>query len=77
MISREGIFSDAAAVTPHNSNANEYKALWVGATGALKVKTQGGTDVTIASVPDGAYIPLSVVLVYQTGTTATSIVGLK
>jgi hypothetical protein len=73
-----GPYASLAAVTPHDTNANNFCALWVG--GAGDVALQGASDstpVTILAVPAGTLLPMAVKLVLATGTTATSIVGLK
>lgn len=70
-------FVNAAAVTTHDTNANEFKALYVGGTGNVAVRTVGGQDVTFNGVPAGATLFVEVRLVKATGTTATNIVGLR
>lgn len=69
---------NAAAVTPHNTNAlaNVSRALYVGSGGDVAVTMKGGGDVTFVAVPDGAVLPISVTHVKVTGTTATDMVAL-
>ena len=74
----------AAAVTPSNTvnipaitgGSNNGCVLYVGGGGNLKVLTVGGDEVTFVNIQDGAFIPVNVLRVYATGTTATNIVAL-
>lgn len=54
--------------------------VYVGGTGAVRVMTAGGDDVTFRGVPAGSIIggasPINVIRVYATGTTATLLVAL-
>jgi len=52
------------------------RALFVGGTGNVKVKTWYNEDVTFTNVQDGFILPVTVRRLYSTGTTATTIVGL-
>jgi len=69
---------DAAAVTPSDTqDLPEISIIYVGAfgtTGAVKVTTAQGTEVTFLGVPPGAVIPVQVRRVWTTGTTATNLV---
>ena len=69
---------DAAAVTPNDSvDLPEISIIYVGtygSTGAVKVTTAQGTDVTFTGVPPGFVIPGQVRRVWSTGTTASNIV---
>lgn len=51
------------------------RALYVGGAGHLRVQMLGGEIVTLANVPAGSLMPLRVTHVFQTGTTATALVG--
>ena len=77
----------AAAVTPSNTVNIPYVGdaagdklwacvLYVGVAGDVKVRTAGGDDVTFTGVLAGSFIPVQVVRVFDTGTTATNIVAL-
>jgi hypothetical protein len=74
----------AAAVTPSDTvnipavtgGTNNGCVLYVGGDGDLKVLTIGGDEVTLVAVPAGSFIPVQVLRVFSTGTTATSIVAL-
>lgn len=69
---------DAAAVTPSDTrDLPEISIIYVGTygtTGAVKVTTAQGTDVTFTGVPPGFVIPVQVRRVWSTGTTASDIV---
>ena len=49
--------------------------LYVGVSGNLKVQTAGGDIITFANLPVG-FVPVQVVKVFSTGTTATNIIAL-
>jgi len=77
----------AAAVTPSDTvnipsvatadgTGNNGCVLYVGVAGDLKVKTIGGDDVVFTGVLAGSFIPVQVLRVFATGTTATNIVAL-
>ena len=74
----------AAAVTPSDTvnipavtgGTNNGCVLYVGGTGTLKVTTIGGDDVTFVGVLAGTFLPVHVLRVWSTGTTATNIVAL-
>ncbi len=74
----------AAAVTksdtvniPNPGNGQvEGCVLYVGTGGTLRVLTAGGDDVTLLNVANGTFIPLQVIRVFATTTTANNIVAL-
>ena len=68
----------AIAVTPSDATDLEAatRGLYIGTAGALKVITAGGDTVTLAAVPAGSILPLSVTRVLATGTDADDIVAL-
>jgi hypothetical protein len=77
----------AAAVTPSNTanipsvssqdgSGNNGCVLYVGTRGNLKVMTVGGDEVTFTNIQDGSFIPVQVLKVFSTGTTASNIVAL-
>lgn len=74
----------AAAVTPSDTvnipaitgGTNNGCVLYVGGAGNLKVLTVGGDEVTLTAVPVGTFVPVQVLRVFSTGTTATNIVAL-
>jgi hypothetical protein len=67
---------DAAEVTPSDTAEVDARALYIGGTGDVKIKTPGGTTVTFASVPSGFLLPMNAKIVYSTDTTATDIVAI-
>lgn len=77
----------AAAVTPSNTDnipnvatedgsGNNGCVLYVGGAGTLKVKTVGGDEVTFVGITAGSFIPVQVLQVFSTGTSATNIIAL-
>ncbi len=74
----------AVSVTPSNtaniSDSTEASksgvVLYVGTKGNLKVLTVGGDEVTFTNIQDGSFIPVQVLRVYSTGTTASNIIAL-
>ena len=66
---------DAAVVTPSDTvNFAEPSVIFVGTTGALRVLTAQGSDVTFNAIPGGTVVPLQVLRVFASGTSATNIV---
>lgn len=66
---------DAAAVTPSDTAVlSAPSVIYVGGTGNVKVVTAQGTTVTFVGLPAGAVIPVQVIQVYATDTTATNLV---
>jgi hypothetical protein len=78
--------SRAAAVTPSDTlnipslasatTVNNGCVLYVGGAGDLKVKTAGGDEVTFTGILAGTFLPVQVVRVFATGTTATTVLAL-
>lgn len=76
--------SRAVVVTPSNTvditspsgGPNDGCVLYVGTGGILRVLTAGGDDITFQGVPNGTFIPVQVVRVFATTTTALNIVAL-
>lgn len=69
----------AVAVTPSDTvdlTAPATKGLYVGVSGAVKVKLMSGQDATFTAVPVG-FFPVSVKRVFATGTTATTMLALS
>jgi hypothetical protein len=73
--------SQAFVVTPSDSVdfAVVTRAIYVGATGGdVRVVLAGDGDVvTFTSVPGGTFLPVAATRVNLTGTTATSLLGLR
>lgn len=55
---------------------NAGNVLYVGTGGDLKVTTVAGDDVTFVNIQGGAFLPIQVVKVWSTGTTADDILAL-
>jgi len=74
----------AAAVTksdtvdiPNPGNGEvEGCVLYVGTGGILRVLTAGGDDITLQNVANGTFIPIQVIRVFASTTTANNIVAL-
>lgn len=78
-----GVALDAKAITVADTGEDAngpFRALYIGATGNVKVTTPMGTAITFTNVPVGI-LPVACVLVWSTGTGVaspnTNIVGLK
>ena len=69
-------YTGGFAITPHDTNEHYCSALWVGGVGDVAVVTANGSAFTLVAVPAGTLIELAVKQVKDTGTDATSIVGL-
>ncbi len=62
-----------------NQDGKTSFTLFVGSGGAastLRVLTAAGDDVTLTEIPNGTFIPLQVVRVFDTGTTCSEILAL-
>ena len=74
----------AAAVTPSDTariadvagGVNNGCVLYVGGAGNIKVETVGGDEVTFVGINTGTFLPVQVVKVFATGTSATNILAL-
>ena len=62
--------------TDPGAGRNNGCALYVGTAGALRVLTTGGDDITFVGINTGAFIPVQVLKVFATGTTASNIIAL-
>lgn len=77
-------FGRAAAVTPSDtadipsvSGGTSYScSIYVGTTGTVKVRTEGGDDVIFVGIPAGTILPIKVVRVFAASLTASNIVAL-
>jgi len=65
---------DAASVTPSDTNTFTPSVIYAGGGGIIRVMTAQGTDVTFNSLQPGSVLPLQVIRVYSSTTTATNIV---
>ena len=68
--------SDTANVPSVSGGTNNGCVLYIGSAGNLRVQTVGGDDVTFNNINTGAFIPVQIVRVYATGTTASNILAL-
>ena len=55
---------------------NNGAVLYVGTAGNVRVLTSGGDDVTFTAVQAGSFLPVNVIKVYDTSTTASDILAL-
>lgn len=69
----------AEAISPSDASGVEFvtRALYVGDGGDIRVKLLRGSVVTLRSVPSGSFMPLRITQVFATGTTASSLVGMR
>lgn len=68
--------SDTVNLTSRGSTSGALKGLFIGGAGNVKVRMADGVDVTFTGVAAGTLLPIQVVRVWSTGTTATNIVAL-
>lgn len=68
--------SDTARIPDVAGGVNNGCVLYVGGAGNLKVETVGGDEVTFVGINTGAFLPVQVVKVFATGTSATNILAL-
>jgi len=67
----------AVAVTPHDTTFVDLVGFYVGVTGDVTVQCVAGTSITFTACPAGMIVPLRVVRIMSTGTTATNITGFQ
>jgi hypothetical protein len=66
---------DAAVVTTSDTvNLREPSVVFVGSAGNVRVLTAQGSDVTFTGVLGGSVLPVQVIRVFATNTTATGLV---
>ena len=58
------------------SGSSDPCVLYSGSGGTIRVLTAGGDDVTLVSVPAGVVLPLQIVRVFSSTTSATGMVAL-
>lgn len=71
------IFSDAVALTKSDTVEHNVAGLWVGGAGTVTVDTEDGTRVAFGAVPAGTFLPIRVLRLRSTGTSATNVVGYR
>lgn len=64
-------------ITPHDTNPlpKPIRALYVGATGDVKLVDMAGATITLTGLAAGMFHPVCATLIFATDTTATAIVG--
>lgn len=66
---------DAAAVTPSDTvNFSDVSVVYSGSGGVIRVLTAQGSTVTFNNVAAGVVLPVQVIRVFSTATTATNMV---
>lgn len=74
----------AVKVTPSNTDnisegteaSKSGSVLYIGTGGDLRVLTVGGDEVVFYNIQDGSFLPVQVLRVYESETTATNILAL-
>lgn len=64
------------SVSTENGLGNNGCVLYVGTGGTLKVQTIGGDEVTFTGILSGTFVPVQVLQVFATGTSAQNIIAL-
>lgn len=73
---RENVATGGFSITKSDTDRFSQCWVYVGAAGDVRVLTANGDDLTFAGVPAGTILPVSVVQVFSTSTTAGSFIGL-
>lgn len=68
--------SDTVNIFYSNAGDNSGCVLYVGSKGNVRVLTVGGDDVVFTNIQDGSFLPIQVLRVFSTNTTASNIVAL-
>ena len=69
--------SDTVNIPPVNGASKaDPCVLYTGTGGVIRLLTAGGDDITLTAVPAGVVLPIQVVRVFSSTTTATGIVAL-
>jgi hypothetical protein len=58
------------------SQVKNAAVLFIGVGGTLRVITAGGQDITFNAILGGTFLPVQVLKVFKTGTTATNLIAL-
>ena len=61
------------SISSENGRGNNGCVLYVGTGGDLRVLTAGGDDVVFTDFPSGSFLPVNVLRVFLTNTTAADI----
>lgn len=68
--------SDTDNISVNTEASKSGNVLYVGTNGNIKVMTVGGDEVTFVNIQGGSFIPVQVLKVFATGTTASNILAL-
>lgn len=68
--------STGESYTVYVSSDNNASVLFIGVGGTLRVITAGGQDITFNAILGGTFLPVQVIKVFQTGTSATNLIAL-
>ena len=68
--------STGESYTVYVSSDNNASVLFIGVGGTLRVITAGGQDITFNAILGGTFLPVQVLKVFKTGTTATNLIAL-
>jgi hypothetical protein len=60
----------------YTAGNNNSCLIYIGVGGDVAIETSAGDQVTLVGLPTGSFVPVHVVKVMSTGTTATSIIAL-
>lgn len=68
-------YTDFVAITPHDTNEVECRAIFVGGAGTVVAENADGVDVTFSAIA-GQILPIGPKLI-KAASTATNLVGLR
>lgn len=68
--------ADIPSVSTQDGSGNNGCVLYIGGAGNIKVTTAGGDTVTFTGLLAGMFLPVQVLRVWSTDTTATNIIAL-
>ena len=76
LVLNANLFTSANNYILYAQNTKEACVLYIGTGGNLRVLTASGQDVVFANIVGGSFLPVQVLKVFSTGTTAADIVAL-
>jgi hypothetical protein len=68
--------SDTVDIPNPGNGQVEGCVLYIGTGGILRVFTAGGDDITFNNIPNGTFLPVQVIRVFASDTTALNIIAL-
>lgn len=71
------VFGGAKAITPSDTVLQQWSGIYVGGAGNVAVTMESGDVVTFTAPPVGTILPIRVIRVMATNTTATLLIGLQ